>query len=136
MFLAHFMGDVHQPLHVGFTSDAGGNSITVYWYTVKTNLHSVSENILFLFIKKITKAMIKGQKSIYFCTSKTNTVYIFLLKVWDTKIIKSAMTNYYGNDHNTMADSINANITVCELVIFLFLLWCDTLYNVGAQVHP
>ncbi|KAJ3704045.1 hypothetical protein LUZ61_007750 [Rhynchospora tenuis] len=40
MFLAHFMGDVHQPLHVGFTTDAGGNSITVYWYTTKTNLHS------------------------------------------------------------------------------------------------
>lgn len=41
MFLSHFMGDVHQPLHVGFTTDAGGNSITVYWYNVKTNLHSV-----------------------------------------------------------------------------------------------
>ncbi|KAJ3704096.1 hypothetical protein LUZ61_007801 [Rhynchospora tenuis] len=40
MFLAHFMGDVHQPLHVGFTTDAGGNGITVYWYTTKTNLHS------------------------------------------------------------------------------------------------
>ncbi|XP_078168520.1 endonuclease 2-like [Carex rostrata] len=41
MFLAHFMGDVHQPLHVGFTMDAGGNSITVHWYNVQTNLHSV-----------------------------------------------------------------------------------------------
>ncbi|KAJ3704066.1 hypothetical protein LUZ61_007771 [Rhynchospora tenuis] len=32
MFLSHFMGDVHQPLHVGFTTDAGGNGITVYCF--------------------------------------------------------------------------------------------------------
>ncbi|KAG4907501.1 hypothetical protein AAZX31_20G104700 [Glycine max] len=41
MFLSHFMGDVHQPLHVGFTSDRGANSINVHWYTRKQNLHHV-----------------------------------------------------------------------------------------------
>ncbi|KAJ3704098.1 hypothetical protein LUZ61_007803 [Rhynchospora tenuis] len=71
MFFAHFMGDIHQPLHVGFTTDEGGNSITEYWYNTKTNLHSV----------------------------------------WDTEIIRTAMSNYYGNDRDTMADSIRTNIT-------------------------
>lgn len=42
LFLAHFVGDVHQPLHVGFTSDAGGNTILVHWYRRKYNLHHVS----------------------------------------------------------------------------------------------
>lgn len=41
MFLAHFMGDVHQPLHVGFADDEGGNTIVVHWYRRKTNLHHV-----------------------------------------------------------------------------------------------
>ncbi|GMN38586.1 hypothetical protein TIFTF001_007815 [Ficus carica] len=41
LFLSHFMGDVHQPLHVGFTSDKGGNMINVHWYTRKQNLHHV-----------------------------------------------------------------------------------------------
>ncbi|XP_020099563.1 endonuclease 2-like isoform X1 [Ananas comosus] len=41
MFLAHFMGDVHQPLHVGFADDEGGNTIIVHWYRRKTNLHHV-----------------------------------------------------------------------------------------------
>jgi len=27
MFLVHFVGDIHQPLHVGFTSDQGGNTL-------------------------------------------------------------------------------------------------------------
>ncbi|KAH7292777.1 hypothetical protein KP509_29G084900 [Ceratopteris richardii] len=41
LFLAHFVGDIHQPLHVGFTSDLGGNSINVHWYKRSTNLHHV-----------------------------------------------------------------------------------------------
>ncbi|EOY28377.1 hypothetical protein QUC31_013005 [Theobroma cacao] len=46
MFLAHFMGDVHQPLHVGFTGDLGGNTITVRWYRRKTNLHHVWDTMI------------------------------------------------------------------------------------------
>ncbi|KAJ4794322.1 Endonuclease 4 [Rhynchospora pubera] len=41
MFLSHFVGDVHQPLHVGFEADEGGNTIIVHWYRRKTNLHHV-----------------------------------------------------------------------------------------------
>ncbi|CAJ2678447.1 unnamed protein product [Trifolium pratense] len=46
MFLSHFVGDVHQPLHVGFTGDLGGNTITVRWYRRKTNLHHVWDNMI------------------------------------------------------------------------------------------
>ncbi|KAH7516518.1 endonuclease 2 [Ziziphus jujuba] len=41
LFLSHFMGDIHQPLHVGFATDRGGNDIDVHWYTRKQNLHHV-----------------------------------------------------------------------------------------------
>ncbi|XP_020593788.1 endonuclease 2 isoform X2 [Phalaenopsis equestris] len=41
LFLSHFMGDIHQPLHVGHTSDEGGNTIDVHWYTQSTVLHHV-----------------------------------------------------------------------------------------------
>lgn len=41
MFLAHFVGDIHQPLHVGFTSDGGGNTIRVRWFRQMSNLHHV-----------------------------------------------------------------------------------------------
>ncbi|KAJ0962716.1 hypothetical protein J5N97_027838 [Dioscorea zingiberensis] len=44
LFLSHFMGDIHQPLHVGFTSDKGGNTIDVHWYTRKEVLHHVWDN--------------------------------------------------------------------------------------------
>jgi hypothetical protein len=42
LFLSHFMGDIHQPMHVGFTSDEGGNTIDLRWYKHKSNLHHVS----------------------------------------------------------------------------------------------
>jgi nuclease S1 len=40
-FLVHFVGDVHQPLHVGRRADRGGNSVEVTFFGDKTNLHSV-----------------------------------------------------------------------------------------------
>lgn len=46
MFLSHFIGDVHQPLHVGFLGDEGGNTITVRWYRRKTNLHHVWDTMM------------------------------------------------------------------------------------------
>ena len=32
MFLVHFMGDIHQPLHCSRTTDRGGNNIHVHYY--------------------------------------------------------------------------------------------------------
>jgi hypothetical protein len=40
-FVTHFAGDIHQPLHVGFTSDAGGNGITGTFEGAKDNLHYI-----------------------------------------------------------------------------------------------
>ncbi len=39
--LIHFIGDVHQPLHVGRADDKGGNDIQVQWFGKGTNLHRV-----------------------------------------------------------------------------------------------
>jgi hypothetical protein len=40
-FLIHFVGDIHQPLHCGFKSDRGGNSIKVHFNHHQTELHAV-----------------------------------------------------------------------------------------------
>jgi hypothetical protein len=39
--LVHFIGDLHQPLHVGIAKDRGGNDFQVRWFDEGTNLHSV-----------------------------------------------------------------------------------------------
>ncbi|XP_031249430.1 endonuclease 1-like [Pistacia vera] len=48
LFLSHFLGDVHQPMHVGFTSDEGGNTIELRWFRHKSNLHHVWDREIIL----------------------------------------------------------------------------------------
>ena len=39
--LTHFMGDLHQPLHIGLEEDKGGNDFQVRWFNDGSNLHTV-----------------------------------------------------------------------------------------------
>lgn len=39
-FLGHFVGDVHQPLHVSYADDRGGNQTRIYYRGERTNLHA------------------------------------------------------------------------------------------------
>lgn len=39
--LIHFVGDLHQPMHVGRPGDKGGNDIQVQWFGHGSNLHKV-----------------------------------------------------------------------------------------------
>jgi len=38
-FLGHFMGDIHQPMHVSYADDRGGNRTRIDFEGDKTNLH-------------------------------------------------------------------------------------------------
>lgn len=40
-YLSHFVGDIHQPLHLGYASDRGGNRISLRYRGKNTNLHAL-----------------------------------------------------------------------------------------------
>lgn len=44
--LVHFVGDLHQPMHVGRLEDKGGNDIQVQWFNEGSNLHRVWDSNL------------------------------------------------------------------------------------------
>jgi len=46
MFLIHFIGDMHQPLHSSDNGDRGGNSVRVVFHDRQTNLHSIWDGAL------------------------------------------------------------------------------------------
>ena len=48
MFLIHFVGDVHQPLHTGRPEDKGGVSIKLVWFGEPMSLHRVWDSGLIL----------------------------------------------------------------------------------------
>lgn len=41
IWLIHLLGDVHQPLHVGYGRDYGGNEVKVTLFGQDTELHAV-----------------------------------------------------------------------------------------------
>ncbi|GAB5496120.1 MAG: S1/P1 nuclease [Phycisphaerales bacterium] len=41
MFIVHFVGDMHQPMHGGRAEDRGGNSIEITFFDESTNLHRI-----------------------------------------------------------------------------------------------
>jgi hypothetical protein len=45
-FLIHFVGDLHQPLHMGRKEDKGGNKVDLNWFGRKTNLHALWDGAL------------------------------------------------------------------------------------------
>lgn len=40
-FLVHFVGDIHQPMHMGHLSDRGGNNVKLKYFFKDKNLHSI-----------------------------------------------------------------------------------------------
>lgn len=41
LFLSHFVGDLHQPLHVSFADDWGGNGTKITFRKKSTNMHAI-----------------------------------------------------------------------------------------------
>jgi hypothetical protein len=48
-FILHLVGDLHQPLHLGYGEDHGGNDVRVKWFQKSVNLHEVWDEQLILF---------------------------------------------------------------------------------------
>ena len=47
--LIHFVGDVHQPMHVSRAEDLGGNKIKLFWFNEANNLHRLWDETLINF---------------------------------------------------------------------------------------
>jgi len=46
LFLIHFVGDMHQPLHAGDRGDLGGNRFSAYYGRIRSNLHAIWDGLL------------------------------------------------------------------------------------------
>lgn len=44
--LIHFVGDIHQPMHMGRKEDSGGNGIKIFWFNQPSNLHRLWDSDL------------------------------------------------------------------------------------------
>jgi hypothetical protein len=73
-FLIHLIGDLHQPLHIGYPEDLGGNSIKVNWFGNKTDLHHIWDD-----------EIIKLEELSYTeYTKKLNILSVDTIKTWQS----------------------------------------------------
>lgn len=73
-FVIHFIGDIHQPLHCGFNSDEGGNTIVgTFEQTKGRKLHQVWDNDM---VDKRIKEDFSGVNSTYlqYCTKTKKAI--------------------------------------------------------------
>lgn len=49
-YVVHFVGDLHQPLHLGYLDDRGGNQYQIQAYKRGSNLHSLWDSSLIKFV--------------------------------------------------------------------------------------
>jgi len=75
-FLAHWMGDIHQPLHVSIDGDRGGNDIPVLWRGERyTNLHRVWDSEIILdYMDEQWPFAPEGQRWSYFADELASTI--------------------------------------------------------------
>lgn len=46
LFYSHFIADLHQPLHVSYADDQGGNKTAVYYFGKPSNLHGIWDSAM------------------------------------------------------------------------------------------
>ena len=92
-----------QPLHVGFTSDKGANTIDVHWHKRKANLHHVS-------FPRNTPAYSRSH------FSHRNALNV-ILQVWDSSIIETAEETFYNSEVDELISALDKNITVSNLIL-------------------
>ena len=59
MFLGHWVGDLHQPMHVSFADDRGGNLVRVSGFDACKNLHAVWDYCLLAENKKSRQQLLR-----------------------------------------------------------------------------
>jgi hypothetical protein len=62
LYLFHLIGDLHQPLHVGYGSDKGGNDFQVQFNGKGTNLHSLFDSKIIEFKNLTLKNVLKQNR--------------------------------------------------------------------------
>ena len=90
-FLGHFLGDLHQPLHIGNASDWGGNKITVLWQGKETNLHALWDYGM------LESMGIKYPDSLDFLLSVEKTSEHKHIIDWFNESLSLGRTNAYSN---------------------------------------
>jgi len=109
--LLHLVGDLHQPLHVGYGSDKGGNSAQINYRDKGTNLHSFWDYGI-IESKNITlKDCLKSNK---FCKKEIRNIQQINVVLWSVES-RGLLDQIYNTGGNKVSDEyVNTNAVLIE----------------------
>lgn len=94
-FLGHFIGDLHQPLHVSYKEDRGGNNLSVDWFGENANLHRIWDTGL------LESSGIRYPRSLEVLKADTFTATQANLLLWTRESYALAREMAYQNTRGT-----------------------------------
>lgn len=116
-FLAHFVGDVHQPMRVAFAEDGGGAKLTATFLGHSSNMRSMWDTEI-LATDPQALADLAGSYRLYTPLDRLFVDWIAdLPEVWATEslwVMRTPATGYVGNSGGLVFDEtyVKQNLTV------------------------
>ena len=117
----HLIGDLHQPLHVGYGNDKGGNTVQIYYNYKGTNLHSLWDSGI-IESKNITLGN---------CIFSNKFSKLELDKIREINVVN------WGNDSRNLLDKIykiNTNNPSDEYIDSSVILIQTQIYKAGVRL--
>lgn len=113
-YLFHLIGDLHQPLHVGYGADKGGNTVQVSFFGKGTNLHSVWDTNIIEHKKTTLEDCLKAGK---FTAAELTQIQKIDVISWSRES-RAFLDQIYNVQNNKIEDAyIEANYKTIELQI-------------------
>jgi hypothetical protein len=114
LIVFHLVGDLHQPLHVGYGSDKGGNTVQINYKGQGTNLHSFWDSGI-IYDKNITlKDCLEANKFSPAAINKLQTIDVI---AWSKESRSLLDTIYNTGGAKIKDDYVSASAVIIEAQI-------------------
>jgi len=135
VFIIHFVGDSHQPLHIGYTDDLGGNTVKCSFFGVQTELHAVWDTYM---IQRYNKDHNSFAQELLQTIKSNSTMLPYYSRImnpvdWANESFDLVRNNVYvgvsGNNPNLSDSYYNANLPIVKLRLMAAGIRLATLLN-------
>lgn len=82
LFYSHFVADLHQPLHISYADDLGGNKTALYYFGAPANLHSVWDTAMLKSLGYADDLALAGKKLAQLSAGKVRRWQAGYAEVW------------------------------------------------------
>jgi len=111
----HLIGDLHQPLHVGYGTDRGGNTMQLNFNGYGTNLHSFYDSGIIKYKNITLKDCLNSNK----LTTKEISDYQKIYVIGWATLSRSYLDEIYNFEgHKVSEEYVNANAIIIEKQLF------------------